>query len=72
MLGTEQRIAEGEAGGNPMGLHKFRHVLRPVVAKADAAAAPETVGGRAIDGADLAPVIKILPVIVKQRQKNAI
>ena len=72
MLGPEQGIAEGEAGGNPMIPHERRHILRPVVTEADAPAAPETVGGSAVDGANLTPVIEKLPVTLEQRQENAI
>ena len=72
MFHAQQRIAEGEACGNRILPRQFRHVLRPVLSEADAAPAPEAVCRRAIEGTDLAPLVKILPVFPKQRQKHPV
>ncbi|MBQ3669041.1 MAG: hypothetical protein II920_07435 [Clostridia bacterium] len=72
MPSFKQRIAEREPRRNAVFIHKPLYVPRSVLAKADAPSAPEAIGGGAVDRADLAPIVKILPVLAKQRQIQAV
>ena len=72
MLRPQQGIAERQAGGDTVVPQQGKRVARVAVAAADAPAAPEAALRRAVDRANAAPVIKILPVLKKQRQKQAV
>ena len=61
VLRAQERIAEGQARGDAVFPRKRRGVLRPVLAEPGAAAAPEAVRRRTVDGADFAPVVEIFP-----------
>ena len=69
VLLTEQRVAERQAGGNAVFPREGKRLLRGAVAGADASAAPDAVRRRAVDRADPAPVVKVLPVRAIERQK---
>ena len=49
--------------------HERQHLLRIIAAKTGTPAAPKAIGRRAVNRTDLAPIIKILAVLSKQRQK---
>ena len=49
--------------------HERQHLLRIIAAKTGAPAAPKAIGRRTVNRTDLAPIIKILAVLSKQRQK---
>ena len=72
VLRPQQGIAERQAGGDTVVPQQGKRVARVAVAAADASAAPEAALRRAVDRTDAAPVIKILPVLKKQRQKQAV
>ena len=72
MLLPEQGVAEGEARGDRVLPRQRSRVFRPFVAEAHAAAAPEAIGRRAVDGADFAPVVKVFPAAAEQRQKSPV
>lgn len=63
VLRPQQGIAERQAGGDTVVPQQGQRVARAAVAAADASAAPEAALRRAVDRANAAPVIKILPVL---------
>ena len=72
VLRAEQRVAERQAGRQAIGPRQGQNLLRRPFAGADAAAAPDAVRRRAVERADGAPVVKIFPVLKKQRQEDTV
>ena len=72
VLRPEQGIAEGEPGGDPIVPQQGQDPPGVRGAVFHTAAAPETIPGGAVDGADLAPVVEILPVLPVQGQKPGV
>ena len=72
VLFPQERIAEGQARGDPVFPCQRRGILRLCVAEADPAAAPETVRRRAVDRPDPAPVVEVFPMLPIQGQKRAV
>ena len=70
--GAQKGITEGQARGDTVFAHEREHLFGFVLSKADAPAAPYAVSGRAVYRADIAEVVEILPVLPKQREKNAV
>ena len=59
-------------GRNAVFIHEGQHLFGRVLAASDPSAAPKTALRRAIKGADLTPIVKILPMLPPKRQKGAI
>ena len=72
MLLAEQGVAEGQPCGDPVFPHQRQNLPGSLCAAADAPSAPDTVRRRAVDGANVTPVIKIFPVRTEQRQKHTV
>lgn len=68
----QQGIAEGQSGRNTVFLHQCQNFLGIIVSKPDATSAPDAVCWCAIDGANVTPTVKILPVLPEKGQKGAI
>ena len=66
VLRAEQGIAERQAGGDAVFPRQRQDIPRVLIAKADTTAAPDAAGGRAVDRADGAPVVEIVPVGLEQ------
>ena len=69
MFRFQQGIAEGQAGGDAVFPQQRQNLVGIVFPAADPSAAPDAVRRSAVDGADAAPIVKIFPVSIKQRQK---
>ena len=72
MLLPQQRVAERQPGRNSVLPQQRQNLRGVVISEPDAASAPETVRRCTIDRSDVAPVVKIFPVLIEQRQKHAI
>lgn len=72
MLFSKKRIAERESWGNMIFPHQRQHITGVMVAEPHTSAAPDTVRGSAVYGADIAPIIEILPMLTIHRQKCAV
>lgn len=72
MLFPQQGIAEGEPGGNAVFFCKSQGFLRSVFPKAHPAPAPKAVRRGSVDGADIAPVVKVFPVLPVQRKEDPV
>ena len=72
MLLPQQRVAERQPGGDSVLPQQRQNLRRVMISEPDASASPEAVRRCAIDRSDVAPVIKIFPVLIKQRQKHTI
>ena len=72
MLLPKQRVAEGEPGRDSVLPQQRQHLRGVMISEPDAASAPETVRRCAIDRSDVAPVVKIFPVLIEQWQKHAV
>ena len=72
MLGSQKGITEGQTRGDAVFAHEREHLFGFVLSKADAPAAPYAVARGAVDGAYIAEIVKILAVLSKQREKNAV
>lgn len=69
MLSRQKRIAECEPWRNAVFVHKGKNLLRPIFAKSHTSAAPQTVRRCAVYRPDIAPVVKILPMLTENGQK---
>ena len=72
MLFPQKGIAEGELGRDPIFPRQCQRRLGIAVLRPDTAAAPDAIRRSAIEGTNFAPIVKILPVLAVQRQKNSI
>ena len=72
MLRLQQRVAEGQPGRNAVFLHQGQNLPGICLPIAHPAAAPKAAGRRAVNGPDVAPAVKVLPVLPIQRQKHAV
>ena len=72
MFRFQQGIAEGQAGGDAVFPQQRQNLMGIVLPAADPSAAPDAVRRSAVDGANVAPIEKIFPVSIKQRQKYLI
>ncbi len=69
MLPAKKRIAEGEPCRNAVFPKKSQYLLRLCLSCFHAAAAPQAPRRRPIHRTDVAPVIEIFPVLIKEREK---
>ena len=72
MFRFQQGIAEGQAGGDAVFPQQRQNLMGIMLPAADPSAAPDSVRRSAVDGANVAPIEKIFPVSIKQRQKYLI
>ena len=72
MLGAQKAVAERQPGGDAKVLHQRQYLLRARSAGTDAPAAPDAAFRCAVDGSNLAPIVKISPVRPVKRQKCAV
>lgn len=72
VLGPEEGVAEGEPGGDIIFRHQVQHCTGVLLPTAHPSAAPEAVRRSAVDGADPAPGVKILPAGPEQGQKDPV
>ena len=72
VLLPKQGITESQTGGNAVFLHQRQHFLWVIVSKTHTPSAPDAVRRCAVDGADVAPVVEIFPVLPEKRQKDAV
>ena len=72
MLLPQEGIAEREPRRNAVFAQQREHLARIIVPVPGASAVPEAVRRRAVDRADVAPVVKPFPVLIKQRQKHTV
>ena len=72
MFRFQQGIAEGQAGGDAVFPQQRQNLMGIALPAADPSAAPDAVRRSAVDGANVAPIEKIFPVSIKQRQKYLI
>ena len=72
VLFPEQRITKGQTGRNPVLLYKCKHFFRLSFSCFHTSSAPQAVFRGSINGTNLTPVIEILPVCIKQRQKKSV
>lgn len=72
VLRPEQRIAEGQPGGDSILPQQSQHIVWVLGSGSYPASAPNVVRRSTIDGADVTPIVKILPVLTEQRQKSGI
>ena len=59
-------------GGYAVFLHQCQNFSGAIVSKPDAPSAPDAVRRCTVDGANITPVVEILPVFPEKRQKGAI
>ena len=69
MLGAQKAVAERQPGRDAKVLHQRQYLLRARSAGTDAPAAPDAAFRCAVDGSNLAPIVKIRPVRPVKRQK---
>ena len=72
MLGAQKAVAERQPGRDAKVLHQRQYLLRARSAGTDAPAAPDAAFRCAVDGSNLAPIVKISPVRPVKRQKCAV
>ena len=68
----KQGITEGQAGRNTVFLRQCQNIPWVIVPKPHTASAPDTVRRRAVDGADVTPIVEIFPVFPKKGQEDAV
>ena len=68
----KQGIAEGQPGGYAVFSRQCQNFSRIIVSKPHTTPAPDAVRRCAVDGADVAPVIEVLPVFPEKRQKDTV
>jgi len=68
----QKRIAEGQSDRDSIFPRQRKRRLRIAYFRPDAATAPDAIRRSAIEGADLTPVVEVLPMLAKQRQKDAV
>ena len=72
MLLPQQGVAEGQAGGDAVCLRQRQDLPGVLLTGPHPAAAPDAVRRSAVDGADTAPVVKVVPVLIKEGQKQLV
>ena len=72
MFLPEQGVTEGQPGRNTVFLHQCQNFPGVIVSKPQTPSAPDAVRRCAVDGADVAPAVEILPVFPEKRQKGTI
>ncbi len=72
MLLPQQRVAECQPGRDAVFPQQGHHRLGITLPAGKASPAPEAVFRGTVDGTDLAPIVKILPVCPEQRQEPAV
>ena len=72
MLRSQPGIAEGQASGDAVLPRQGQYLTGGVATASDTAAAPETVLRRAVQRADIAPVVEIFPVGAVQGEKHPV
>ena len=68
----EQGVAEGQPGGNTVFLHQCQNFSGVIVSKTYTPSAPGAVCRCTVDGADVAPVVELFPVLPEKRQEGAV
>ena len=69
MLLPEERVAEGQPRRDAVFPRQGKDFFGVMLPEASPSPAPDAVGRRAVDGADVAPVIKVFSVRPEQRQE---
>ncbi len=72
VLFPKERIAEGQSGGDAILLHQGKDFFCVVLPEACPSSAPDAVRRGAVDGAYLAPVVKIFPMLPEERQEHTV
>ena len=72
VLLPEQGVAESQSGGYAVFPRQCQNFSGVIVSKPDATPAPDAVRRCAVDGADITPVVEILPVFPEKGQKDAV
>ena len=72
VLLAQQGVTERQPGRNTVVPRQGEGRLRIAGFRSDAAAAPDALRRRAIEGADFAPVVEVFPVVAVQRQEGGI
>ena len=72
MFFSEHGITESQSGRYAIFPHQIQNILRIFVSTSDSPTAPETAFRCTVNGTDLAPVIKILSVLLIKRKEYSI